>query len=181
MKKKYPGNEVYKIDFLRGTVGKWRGGGRSHFANFPLSRQNGWSAKWVHKSTTITEQGVVCTTAKRADGPSFRLQWKTMQDAGISQVVENNRTTCHSTIFPISYLSRFRPAPEGGGLGGYPINLLFRTDNKNVHVRKNVNVNRRLVCKKFVAKIAKRMTAFSLFANNEVWKNSWRIKLELSR
>lgn len=161
MKKKYPGNEVYKIDFLRGTVGKWRGGGgRSHFANFPLSRQNGWSAKWVHKSTTITEQGVVCTTAKRADGPSFRLQWKTMQDAGISQVVENNRTTCHSTIFPISYLSRFRPAPEGGGLGGYPINLLFRTDNKNVHVRKNVNVNRRLVCKKFVAKIAKRMTAF---------------------
>ncbi|KAK2555358.1 hypothetical protein P5673_022991 [Acropora cervicornis] len=39
-----------------------------------------------------------------------------MQDAGISQVVENNRTTCHSKIFPISYLSTFRPDPEGGGL-----------------------------------------------------------------
>jgi len=91
-----------------------------------------------------------------------------MQDAGISQVVENNSTTCHSKIFPISYLSRFRPDPEGVGLGGYPINLLFRTDNKNVHVRKNVNVNRRLVCEKFVAKIAKRVTASSLSANNEV-------------
>ena len=91
-----------------------------------------------------------------------------MQDAGISQVVENNRTTCHSKIFPISYLSTFRPDPEGGGLGSYPIKLLFRTDNKNVHVRKNVNVNRRLVCEKFVAKIAKRMTTSSLFANDEV-------------
>lgn len=88
--------------------------------------------------------------------------------AGISQVVENNSTTCHSQIFFISYLSRFRPNPEGVGLGGYPINLLLRTDNKNVHVRKNVNVNRRLVCEKFVAKIVKRMTASSLFANNEV-------------
>lgn len=161
----------------------WKGKGESfsNFCclNFPFSRQNGWIAKWVHK----TEQGVEnsCTTAKRADGPSFKLQWKTMQDAGISQVVENNSTTCHFKIFPISYLSRFRPDPEGAGLGGYPINLIFRTDKKNVHVRKNVNVNRRLVCEKFVAKIAKRMTASSLFANNEVWKNSWRIKLELSR
>lgn len=115
-----------------------------------------------------TEEGVEnsCTTAKRAERTIFETTVK--NHAGISQVVENNSTTCHSKIFAISYLSRFRSDPEGVGLGGYPINLLFRTDNKNVHVRKNVNVNRRLVCEKFVTKIAKRMTASSLFANDEV-------------
>lgn len=35
MKKKYPGNEVYKIDFLHGAVGEWKGmegEGGSHLA-----------------------------------------------------------------------------------------------------------------------------------------------------
>lgn len=47
MKKKYHGNEGYKIDFLRGAVGEWKGEGRVT-SQFLLPKFSFFKTEWMN-------------------------------------------------------------------------------------------------------------------------------------